>query len=321
MRRLGVGLFCIAAAAVYPCATLVDSGKPVPMQEEKVVLIWDQERETQHFVRTAHFGTKAEDIGFLVPLPSEPTITEADPDIFSVVAYASRRWLDMTEEGGQAKGAVSSVAVLQQVEVGGYEVSVLKAADESALVDWLDANGYPSSPAIEDWAASYVAKEFVITAFKFAGNDTGVIATKPICLSFKTDRLYYPYREPSSAASAHPRVFEAYVVSSQPLKPVLENGEQFRGRPTPDIELSAEEQDLIAQYVGQSEGSFARLDNLAKFTDLGWQPRADADIWFEPNPDSTPHPLPKKDTWILYVIGAMAILPLWVAHMVRSRQP
>lgn len=317
-----MGLLCIAAAAAYPCAIFVESGKPVPMQAEKVVLIWDQERETQHFVRTAHFGTKAEDIGFLVPLPSEPTITEADPKIFSVVAYAARRWLDMTEERGRAtKGSVSSVAVLQQFEVGGYEVSVLKASDESALVDWLGANGYPSSPAIEDWAAAYVAKDFVITAFKFAGNDTGVIATKPICLSFKADRLYYPYREPSGSASGHPRVFEAYVVSPEPLKPVLENGDEFRGRPTPDIELSEEEQDLIAGYVGQPKGSFASLDNLAKFTDLGRQARADADIWFEPNPDSKPHPLPKKDTSILYVLGAMAILPLWVAYMVRSRRP
>ena len=57
-------------------------GKPVVNADQAVILIWDPEAKTEHFIRRASFKSKADDFGFLVPSPTRPELAESGNEAF-----------------------------------------------------------------------------------------------------------------------------------------------------------------------------------------------------------------------------------------------
>src|SRR5262249_54021939 len=107
--------------------------------------------------------------------------------------------------------------VLEHTEVGGLEAVVLRfhrgknddpAAGAQELAEWLKKRGYEFAPTLAQWLKPYVANDWVMTAFRIAKHmpvSTGPAPArnaiqemqgKPVRMSFKTDRPFYPYREP-----------------------------------------------------------------------------------------------------------------------------
>lgn len=152
--------------------------------------------------------------------------------------------------GGHAPGGVE---VLEQKRVGDYDATVLafrkgdgdtpeKGAAE--LAKWLAKHGYESPPAIEKWLAKYVTDQWCITAFKIASPEakkdgpnppapqprTGRrdVRAKPIRMSFKADRPFYPYREPETEPNARPagesRLLRVFVAAPRRFAGKLGNG-------------------------------------------------------------------------------------------------
>lgn len=113
-----------------------------------------------------------------------------------------------TTLAGSKRMAASSVEaspvvrVLDEQRVAGFDAVVLSADDPAALALWLKDRGFAQGPALTEWLAPYVSKRWILTAFKdrerkpAPGAETRVIGTSAVRMTFKTDRPFYPYREP-----------------------------------------------------------------------------------------------------------------------------
>lgn len=199
------------------CAPAPRPGQVVSIAEESAVILWDEANRTEHFIRRAMFDSDAPDFGFLVPTPAAPELAEASDTIFTtlenrieppVVFKNDRAGVDFTPfllgffllsrpamEVSQAPGGVR---VISAKRIAGFDAVVLEANDAKQLKRWLGKHGYEASPAIIDWLAPYIAAGWMITAFKIAKDAPNhAVETSAVRMSFRTDRPFFPYREPA----------------------------------------------------------------------------------------------------------------------------
>src|SRR5688572_30581538 len=52
------------------CGAVTRHGNAVVNADQTVIMVWDEARRTQHFIRQASFKSDANDVGFIVPTPS-----------------------------------------------------------------------------------------------------------------------------------------------------------------------------------------------------------------------------------------------------------
>lgn len=152
---------------------------------------------------------------------------------------------DATKSEANAPGAAApgGVEVLEQKRVGDYDATVLmfrkgakNTADTgaTALELWLAKHGYAAPPNVREWLKRYVADQWCLTAFKFAapakkgaGAVPHDVRTKPIRMTFKTDRPFYPYREPEAEnPSREPRLLRVFVAAKGRVAGKLGDGAQ-----------------------------------------------------------------------------------------------
>jgi hypothetical protein len=251
MRRIAVLGFFAMGTLAWPCITLPGAGGgPVKVAWETATIVWDPATKTEHFIRSAAFNSDGKPMGFLVPTPTPPKLKALDP--FSVswglgafqreiapkvvvrkrpVYRLSPTWdffpssrsatkTAQTALAGQMRGGVD---VLSQGQVGSYQTAVLRADDSQALLAWLKTNKFEVDARLTEWLDPYVSKGWAITAFRFAPVAPQFV-TEPIRLSFKTDRPFYPYREPRDTRTGAQRSLRVYFVSPERVEGQLENG-------------------------------------------------------------------------------------------------
>ncbi len=229
----------LAQGSLQACATVQSVLFPEvgTIREEKAVIIWDEARHIEHFIRQAQIDTTAPDLGFLVPTPSLPVLVEANPTIFQLVdevaaptkiprVEVTSLWeivgsplmpLSLVTLGTEVTPVFDTITyelgvkVLGEQDVGGYHASLLAADNSAALAQWLKSNGYGWNPDDEVWLKPYLEAHWTITAFKLikpavaspvsTTNWKGTLAidTTAIRMSFATDRPFFPYSEPSRA--------------------------------------------------------------------------------------------------------------------------
>jgi hypothetical protein len=133
------------------------------------------------------------------------------------------------------------VDVLQQKRIGDYDAAVLRFRKDgndtpergaAELEKWLITHGYETPPAVKEWLTKYVKDGWCITAFKIATPEPkkdipepksnpnspariNDLRAKPVLMSFKTEKPFYPYREPATEPTAHPepRLLRVYFAS------------------------------------------------------------------------------------------------------------
>jgi len=71
------------------CCPAWRPGQPVRIADQQILVIWDPDTRTEHFIREAKFSARAEGVegrpegfGFLVPSPTLPEIAAADGSVF-----------------------------------------------------------------------------------------------------------------------------------------------------------------------------------------------------------------------------------------------
>jgi len=257
-------LTLMPAGAARACAPAPpENGQPVRIADESAVIVYDRATGTEHFLRKAVFRTGNRDFGFLVPTPTVPTLAEADPTLFDhleqtmlprrerrvrrglvptapLLGTALAPFLASRDSSGAlppptvgAGAPAPEVRVLSQKRVGEFDATVIEARDEGALLAWLKVRGYAVSPSLRAWLKPYIGRGWKITAYKIAKDaagakgDTGdgTVSSTLVRMSFRTDRPFYPYREPADArkggdpSGRHLRVY--YVTS---------DGERVAGR-------------------------------------------------------------------------------------------
>jgi hypothetical protein len=260
VAAIGMGL---AVTFLDACAPAPPRDTHVLIAQEAAIIVWDAASKTQHFIRRASFETRAEkeslaspDFGFLVPTPTVPELAEASDAAFDVlrtvmqpaVVYENRYsvgslFFAVLMPGAKSArmdktGAGSDVRVLHTQRVAGYDAVVLEADNAKSLSDWLQAHGYAARATLTDWLVPYVAAKWKLTAFKIApadekgtGNDQEkhadrAISTSAVRMSFKTERPFFPYREPTdqvelSRMFQRERLLQVFFIGTSRMSGVL----------------------------------------------------------------------------------------------------
>ncbi|MBL0197902.1 MAG: DUF2330 domain-containing protein [Myxococcales bacterium] len=306
MMRLGRALGIAITAFVVGRSAPARACMPAPPEhhwvriaEEQAVITYDPATKVEHFLRRASFESDVADFGFIVPLPSRPTLKEADPSVFARLDELTRPKLVYKDRlsgidptplvlatflmrSAAVATAPGAVQVLDQVTVAGYDAAVLAADSGEALAEWLRAHGYANGPEVGAWVAPYVAKRWVFAAFRMAvpPADGGGPATPEkrigsgtVDIAFTTDTPFYPYREPESMrapGAKAPRSLAVFFLGPDRVGGTLGENGPWVGAPTYARRLDAD----VAGVPGASRGLF-----LSKFVDRS-SPRPGTDEVF-----------------------------------------
>ncbi|RYG19868.1 DUF2330 domain-containing protein, partial [bacterium] len=197
------------------CCGVGARGEPVRFVGQTNIVVWDKAHGIEHFVRDARFATKSQDLGFIAPTPSRPTLSEASGAAFETLAalepkpeFVPGQWGAVSDSAADipTKGFVS---VIDEADVAGYRATVLKATDSRALGEWLTKNGYAKPRFLDGWVKPYLDRGWYLTAFKVKGGDGS--ATGPVRMSFQTKRPFNPYSVPEENGGARASLRLYYV--------------------------------------------------------------------------------------------------------------
>jgi hypothetical protein len=337
------------------CCTAPPSGKPVVNADQTVVIIWDADHRTQHFIRKASFKSEADDFGFIVPTPTAPDLEESGNDAFPYLQKLTepeiKKMRAPTGGGcgcgevetkksstrGATKSAAPAVNVLSTKDVAGFHAVVLEAASARDLMDWLKMNGYAFSPAVEAWAKPYVDQGWKLTALKVAKDVAGKaskdLTASALRMSFKTDRPLFPYREPESSESAEAlharqRLLRIYFIGDARYRGELTKDVTWTGRAAWANQLRAEDRQQVLTKLGLPENTGPAEWWLTEFED-NWPYRAaPADVYFSRDKDQSTLKRPPIIQYVAapwptdgmsYAIAAFVVAPpLW--RWVRRRR-
>lgn len=243
---VGLALLASSPTSSQACCAVAGIRDHVVNADQTVIMVWDKQRQTQHFIRKADFRTDADNIGFLVPSPSRPRLEESGNGAFSELAAITAP--KVSHGGGFPLGCAASappqpvqsrVTIIEEKRVAGFDATVLTARSGEALVNWLKANGYAYSPAVADWAKPYLGGDWHFTALKVAkekgarGKDE--VKAAPLRISFRTDRPLFPYREPDSMApadnlDAKRRLLRIYFIAEAQYEGKIDGGKPWGGK-------------------------------------------------------------------------------------------
>jgi len=297
---------------ISACCPAPPSGKPVVNADQTVILIWDADTKTQHFIRQASFKSDADDFGFLVPTPTQPELNESGNEAFPLLKKMTEPEIIKQRRpsgsvgcgcgasappAGLASKDASSVRVLQEKMVAGFHAVVLEADSAEVLVRWLKENGYAYSPEIQAWAKPYIDQGWKITALKIAksadAKETPNVAASALRITFKTDRPLFPYREPNpekaaSALGAHSRLLRIYFISDSKYDGNMAGDVKWTGQVPWAGKFQPEDRSKLLRLLNlpQSTGSMEWW--LTEFEDHWPYRSAPADVYFSHSPDQDP---------------------------------
>lgn len=198
---------------------VTDGDSHVRVQQEAAAISWDG--RTERIVMSLSALSGAGDAGLLVPTPAPASVDLAEPEVFDeleeLIAPEVQVEYHWWPRGDDAlSGAVDGsgeVQVLEQVDLGPVEASVLNAAEPDALAAWLDDHGYVMDDELASAVSPYVTEGWYYVAVRLtsAGQLTGTLP--PLDISFESSAVVYPMR--MSAAATGAQQIRTYVFADQ----------------------------------------------------------------------------------------------------------
>jgi hypothetical protein len=333
---LGGWIMATAGPRADGCCAVAGGGRHVVNADQTVIMIWDEARQTQHFIRKADFKTNARDVGFLVPSPSRPQLAESGNGAFVKLAEITAP--PVRRGGGFSIGCSAAqpmpaqaryVQVIEEKRVAGFDATVLTASSGESLVEWLKAHGYAYSPEVAEWAKPYLGGNWHFTALKIAKDadvsSQGSLKAAALRISFRTDRPLFPYREPDAGIarnelSAPDRLLRMYFIADARFRGAIEGGRKWSGKTVWSGDITAHRNDLLHELDLPSETGPAKWW-LTEFEDRWPYAKAAGDLYFSRDADqrelkqqsSTEKP---GDAVMLALLAAGVVLPL---RRVRSQ--
>lgn len=157
----------------------------------------------------------------------------------------------------------------------------------------------------------------------------GLAKTKPVRMSFATERPFFPYREPKNKEERETpqgqRLLRVFFVAETRMEATLGNVTRWNaGVPWSD-ELTDEQRKQVARETGIAEDDLPAKAWMTTFEDRS-SPRPGADeVFFRPSPERTPVRPPDivtfKDTlWIpldVVLVGTLVLLVGMAALMIK----
>lgn len=298
-----VACFIVAAASPTPaCCPAGPQGKPVVNADQTVVILWDAENKTQHFIRQASFKSDAADFAFLIPTPNEPELEESGNEAFPFLAKVTAPEIQMRSRpstgvgcgcsagpGAVKSAALPDVVVLSEKKVAGFNAQVLEATSAAALVSWLKEHGYEFSPEVEAWVQPYIEQKWKITALRVAKEEgeqeSKQLGAAALRLSFKTDQPLFPYREPdpeqaAAALNAKQRLLRIFFVADKRFQGELTKESPWTGSVAWSDKLSSDQRNELLEHLALPGSTGPAEFWLTEFEDYWPYKAAPADLYF-----------------------------------------
>ena len=167
-----------------------------------------QEDGTVTMTVQPQFSGTATDFALVMPFPSEPTVEEAPEAIFTELEDLTNPFIDfndgiaLTAEAADASlTREEGVRVIEERDVGDFSTVTLSATSESALVTWLENEGYEITDEKKAILAEYVNSDGYFVALKVNMSEAEVDTDgrlegelRPISFVFDADTVSLPLR-------------------------------------------------------------------------------------------------------------------------------
>jgi hypothetical protein len=200
----GAGLLAVLAGApqrAQACGGFFCSTTPIDQSGEQIIFSLSQSHVTAHI--QISFQGQAKDFAWVVPVQVKPELSVGSQSVFTALQQQTQPQFLVdwkfdsnycgfrgpvagapSGAGGKAPtppAADNGVMVLDMKEVGPYDSVTLSATDPTALVQWLNKNGFTQPPSAEPLIKHYVQLGMFFVALKLQQN-AGVGEIQPIVL-------------------------------------------------------------------------------------------------------------------------------------------
>lgn len=207
------------AAQACACGAFV-SGEDaeVQVQREVAAISWDGQIE--RIVLSLSALSNSGEAALLVPTPAPAQVALADDGLFEALeeviapeVEVDYYWWPRSDEGDGSATSGSDVVVLEQVDLGPVEASVLSASDPDELARWLAEHEYVMDDALAAAVAPYVSEGWYYVAVRMTADQSLSGQLPPLDITFNSSSVVYPMR--MSAAATTPQHVRTYVFADQ----------------------------------------------------------------------------------------------------------
>lgn len=189
----GAGLLAFATTLGWSpgraqaCGGFFCSQVPIDQSGEQIIFSVTQTKVIAHI--QISFTGQAKDFAWVVPVQSKPTLSIGSQQAFLAIQQRTQPQYNVNwtvdgncgfggpTRGGlpgaqppQASAGDEAVKVVDMREVGPYDTVTLESTDATALVKWLNANGFNQPPSAEPLIKHYVDLGMYFLALKLQQN-------------------------------------------------------------------------------------------------------------------------------------------------------
>lgn len=287
MKRFLILALALATANIIDACMGMsrDRNARIEFTGQSNILIWDDKRQIEHFIRSAKFNSSVKEFDFVAPTPSVPEVAVAKQSAFDFLRLLTAPPMRQSGGfgGGGAGGAPKSggVDVYQETEVGNFHVVTLKATDTDALKKWFAENQYTVSNTQDDWFKFYIQKGWYLTAFRVV-SDRKDLKTEAIRMSFKTSVLYNPYYVPKENWFKGSRL-ELFIVSRYQMRGFIGDN-RWNQEPEGRMRMDAKDSSILARDLNLKATDVPAGVTAFRYVDNGFAYGAKDDLFFYPKP-------------------------------------
>jgi len=149
----------------------------------------------------------AEDFVWVLPTPSEPQVNKSDKSLFvklqdlTTVDNDNYPMHDSMSLGTTSTSEKEPVTVIEQKTIDAYNITTLKATDETALSEWMKTNQYKFPEDKNYLLGDYISSGWYFVLAKIRPQaivdadkalEEGTIS--PLRFTFKSDKIIYPMK-------------------------------------------------------------------------------------------------------------------------------
>jgi hypothetical protein len=313
-----VGPFSSACACI---------GFEAKMASQENLIVWDQEKGIEHFIRRATFGARGERLGFVAPTPSIPELGEIDNQLFNIATdIATRNFY--SEENLAALGDIpirtGAPEIVQTSKIAGYKAVTLRASNKKEIEQWIKENKLESFSGLSDWFDFYIEKNWYLTFFLVEKDPRSEsFGTGTVRMSFKTVKPFNPYYVPKQNWDKFAKL-RLYFISQTPYMPERDFDMREMKQLYVQFRLSQPAFDLLLKNMEGVNVSFQRPIMYA-LEDSDFANSETDDLYFAPSSsngirDEVPHDYEPKSVKKYLLPGVIIGSIVGIAIALKARR-